>query len=173
MCAAWKMTVNLSISYKFIKSLLGFTCCSVTVGSTTDMTAEGGVSSTGPLVTTSFTLLPHCLRTWATCSLPIPYKSVSPILRMWSPLRKRPSWGQIKRCSAKRLTQTTTPIGQTYRNVSAITWSAMPPGRIVLTITPVVFPPTIPKPRPVPSFTSSIVSTCCHWDEKKSKMLKL
>lgn len=68
------------------------TCCSVTVGSTTDMIAETeGFSSTGPLVTTSFTLLPHCLRTWATCSLPMPYRSVSPIRRMWSPLRRRPS----------------------------------------------------------------------------------
>lgn len=50
-----------------------FTCCSLTVGSTTGMTAEiAGLSSAGPLVTTSFTLLPHCLRTWATCSLPMP-----------------------------------------------------------------------------------------------------
>ena len=57
--------------------------CSFTVGSTTGMTAEReGFSSPGPLVTTSFTLLPHCRRTCATCSLPIPYRSVSPILRM-------------------------------------------------------------------------------------------
>ena len=43
-----------------------------------------------------------------------------------------------------------------------VTLSATPPGRIVLTITPVVFPPTMPKPRPVPSLTSSMVSMCCH-----------
>lgn len=48
--------------------------------------------------------------------------------------------------------------------VSSVTWSAMPPGRMVFTMTPEVFPPTIPKPRPVPSLTSSIVSRCsnCH-----------
>lgn len=70
------------------------TWSSLTVGSTTGMIAETeGVSSTGPLVTTSFTLFPHCLRTWATCSLPMPYRSVSPILRIWSPLRRRPSCG--------------------------------------------------------------------------------
>lgn len=72
---------------------VNLTCCSLTVGSTTGMTAEG-VSSAGPLVTTSFTLFPHCLRTCATCSLPMPHRSVSPILRMWSPLRRRPSWGR-------------------------------------------------------------------------------
>ena len=43
-----------------------------------------------------------------------------------------------------------------------VTLSATPPGRIVLTITPVVLPPTMPKPRPVPSLTSSMVSMCCH-----------
>lgn len=74
------------------KKLSCFTCCSLTVGSTTGMTAElDEPSSAGPLVTTSLTLLPHCLRTCATCSLPIPSRSVSPILRMWSPLRRRPS----------------------------------------------------------------------------------
>lgn len=44
--------------------------------------------------------------------------------------------------------------------LSSVTWSAMPPGRMVFTMTPEVFPPTIPKPRPVPSLTSSIVSRC-------------
>lgn len=73
-------------------ALRRFTCCSLTVGSTTGMMVElAEPSSAGPLVTTSFTLLPHCLSTCATCSLPIPCRSVSPILRMWSPLRRRPS----------------------------------------------------------------------------------
>lgn len=43
-----------------------------------------------------------------------------------------------------------------------LTLSATPPGRMVLTTTPVLRPPIIPKARPDPSFTRSITSTCAH-----------
>lgn len=39
-----------------------------------------------------------------------------------------------------------------------LTWSANPPGTIVLTTTPLDFPPTIPKPSPEPSLMSSTSS---------------
>ena len=42
----------------------------------------------------------------------------------------------------------------------SLTLSATPPGRMVLTITPVLRPPTIPNPRPEPSLCSSTVSIC-------------
>lgn len=71
-----------------VQASFRFTCCSVTVGRGT---GAGEASSTVALVMSSLTLLPHCRSTWATCSLPKPYRSVSPIRRMWSPLRKRPS----------------------------------------------------------------------------------
>lgn len=35
-------------------------------------------------------------------------------------------------------------------------------------MTPEVFPPTIPKPRPVPSLTSSMVSRCSNCDSQQS-----
>ena len=38
------------------------------------------------------------------------------------------------------------------------TTSAIPPGRMVLTTTPVLRPPMIPNPSPEPSFTRSITS---------------
>lgn len=40
-----------------------------------------------------------------------------------------------------------------------LTLSATPPGRMVLTTTPVDLPPMIPKPRPEPSLIRSITST--------------
>jgi len=40
-----------------------------------------------------------------------------------------------------------------------VTLSATPPGSIVLTTTPVLLPPMMPKPRPVPSLTRVITST--------------
>lgn len=41
---------------------------------------------------------------------------------------------------------------------SQLTRSANPPGTIVLTTTPLDFPPTIPKPNPEPSLMSSTSS---------------
>ena len=79
----------------------------------------------------NLTLVPHFLKTTATCSEFMSCKSVSSILSMWSPERNLPSM------------------------------SAAPPGTIVFTTTPpVALPPTIPKPNPRPVLVSSIVSTC-------------
>lgn len=44
-----------------------------------------------------------------------------------------------------------------------LTLSATLFGTIVLTTTPVIVPPTMPKPKPDPSFTSSISCTWPHW----------
>lgn len=46
--------------------------------------------------------------------------------------------------------------------VNLLTRSATPPGRIVLTTTPLLRPPTIPNPRPLPSLIRFITSTCAH-----------
>lgn len=43
-----------------------------------------------------------------------------------------------------------------------LTLSATPPGKIVLTTTPVLLPPIIPKAKPDPSLIKSITSTCAH-----------
>lgn len=40
--------------------------------------------------------------------------------------------------------------------------SATPPGKMVLTTTPVLRPPMMPNPSPDPSFTRSITSTWAH-----------
>ena len=45
---------------------------------------------------------------------------------------------------------------------AVLTLSATPPGRIVLTTTPVLRPPIISNPNPEPSFIRSITSTCAH-----------
>lgn len=45
--------------------------------------------------------------------------------------------------------------------VNLLTRSATPPGRMVLTTTPVLRPPMMPNPRPLPSFMRFITST---WD---------
>ena len=45
---------------------------------------------------------------------------------------------------------------------AVLTLSATPPGRMVLTTTPVLRPPIIPNPNPEPSFIRSITSTCAH-----------
>lgn len=58
--------------------------------SVTPKEAGAAGSSIAPLAIINLTLLPHCLRTWATCSLLIPARSVSPIFRMWSPLHNLP-----------------------------------------------------------------------------------
>lgn len=53
-------------------------------------------------------------------------------------------------------------VSQNDRVCDKLTRSATPPGRIVLTTTPVLRPPTIPNPRPLPSLMRSITSTCAH-----------
>lgn len=45
-----------------------------------------------------------------------------------------------------------------WEQTSQLTRSANPPGTIVLTTTPLDFPPTIPKPNPEPSLMSSTSS---------------
>jgi len=62
--------------------------------------------------------------------------------------------------------------------VQRITRSATPPGSIVLTTTPVLLPPMMPNPRPVPSLTRVITSTCVqsvfncqHTDIKRCRKL--
>lgn len=57
------------------------------------------------------------------------------------------------------------------------TLSATPPGRMVFTITPVLLPPTMPKPRPEPSLCNSTVSICRRlspspaWNMQRSVLL--
>ena len=50
------------------------------------------------------------------------------------------------------------PFKNTFKLNSIHTLSATPPGRMVFTITPVLLPPTIPKPSPEPSLCNSTVS---------------
>jgi hypothetical protein len=45
---------------------------------------------------------------------------------------------------------------------SKLTRSATPPGRMVLTTTPVLRPPIMPKAKPDPSLIKSITSTWAH-----------
>lgn len=68
-------------------------------GNCTSSVVTPSAMSTSPLTSraiTSLTCCPTLRKTCATCSLPIPPTLTSPIWRMWSPLRSRPSYSSIR-----------------------------------------------------------------------------